>query len=134
MPARPFPQHPHPLPRSPSRSPPRIPEGILYCNRYKQISSDLKDGSPRTSTPTIFGVAQCFFANAGSESLKVHHIGATILHPNTKVFDFQGLFVFLGVKNTPLSPVHLFLNLMDLNLQLQPRVEKIKPLIYCINE
>ena len=26
------------------------------------------------------------------------HNGATILHPNTKVLDFQGLFVFLGVK------------------------------------
>ena len=46
------------------------------------------------------------------------HIGATILHPNTKVLDFQGLFVFLGVKNNPLSPLHLFLNLLDLNLRL----------------
>jgi len=24
------------------------------------------------------------------------HIGATILHPNTKALDFQGLFVFFG--------------------------------------
>ena len=31
----------------------------------------------------------------------VSHIGATILHPNTKVLDFQGFFVFLGVKNHP---------------------------------
>jgi len=44
------------------------------------------------------------------------HIDASILHPNTKVLDFQGLFVFLGVKNTTLSPLHLFLDLMDLNL------------------
>ena len=52
------------------------------------------------------------------------HIGATILHPNTKVLDFQGLFVFLGVKNTPLSPLHLFLNLLDLNLRLYRTFEK----------
>ena len=31
-----------------------------------------------------------FKSNRGS------HISATILHPNTKVLDFQGLFVFLG--------------------------------------
>ena len=43
------------------------------------------------------------------------HIGATILYPNTKVLINQGLFVFLGVKNTPPSPLHLFSDLMDLN-------------------
>ena len=32
--------------------------------------------------------------------------------------DFQGLFVFLGVKNTPLSPLHIFPDLLDLNLRL----------------
>ena len=58
----------------------------------------------------------------GTEHLS--HIGATILHPNTKVLDFQGLFVFLGVKNIPLSPLHLFPDLMDLNMRLQPQVEK----------
>ena len=52
------------------------------------------------------------------------HIGATILHPNTKVLDFQGLFVFLGVKNNPLSPLHLFLNLLDLNLRLYRNILK----------
>ena len=62
------------------------------------------------------------------------HIGATILYPNTKVLGFQGLFVFLGGKYNPISPLHLFPDLMDLNLRLQPQVEKIKPLIYCINE
>ena len=46
------------------------------------------------------------------------HVGATILHPNTKVLDFQGLFVFLRAKNTPHSPLHLFPELMDLNLWL----------------
>ena len=50
----------------------------------------------------------------GTEHLS--HIGATILRPNTKVLDFQGLFVFLGVKNNPLSPFHLFTDLLDLNL------------------
>ena len=30
----------------------------------------------------------------------------------------QGLFVFLGVKNNPLSPLHLFPDLLDLNLGL----------------
>ena len=44
------------------------------------------------------------------------HNGATILHPNTKVLGFQGLFVFLEVKNTPLSPLHLFPDLLDLNV------------------
>ena len=52
------------------------------------------------------------------------HIGATILHPNTKVLDFQGLFVFLGVQNTPLSPLHLFLKLLVLNLRLYRTFEK----------
>ena len=46
------------------------------------------------------------------------HNGATILHPNTKVFDFQGLFVFLGVKNIPNSPLHLFPDFLDSNLRL----------------
>lgn len=53
----------------------------------------------------------------GSEPSRGSHIGATILYPNTKVLDFQGLFVFLGVKNNPLSPLNLFLNLMDSNLR-----------------
>ena len=68
----------------------------------------------------------------GTEHLS--HIGATILHPNTKVLDFGVLFVFLGVKNIPLSTSHLFSDLLDLKARLQPQVEKIKPLIYCINE
>ena len=62
------------------------------------------------------------------------HNGATILHPNTKVLVNQGLFVFLEVKNNSLSPLHLFPDLLGLNPRLQPQVEKIKPLIYCINE
>ena len=45
----------------------------------------------------------------GTEHLS--HIGATILPPNTKALDFGGLFVFLGVKNNPLAPLHLFLNI-----------------------
>jgi hypothetical protein len=45
------------------------------------------------------------------------HNGAAILHPNTKVLDFGGLFVFLGAKNITLSSLHLFLNLWGLNLQ-----------------
>ena len=44
--------------------------------------------------------------------------GKLHLHPNTKVLVFQGLFVFLGVQNIPLSPLHLFLILLDLNLRL----------------
>ena len=38
--------------------------------------------------------------------------------PNTKVLVNQGLFVFLGVKNIPPSPWHLFPDLLDLNLRL----------------
>ena len=59
-----------------------------------------------------------------SESNKGSHIGATILHPNTKVLVNQGLFVFLEAKNNRHSPLHLFLNPLDLNLRLQPQVEK----------
>ena len=44
--------------------------------------------------------------------------GATILHPNTKVLDFQGLFVFFRGEKQPLSPLHLFLNLLVSNLRL----------------
>ena len=71
---------------------------------------------------------------SGCFSVALSHNGATILHPNTKVLEFQGLFVFLWVKNNHLSPLHLFPDLLDLNLRLRPQVEKIKPLIYCINE
>jgi len=35
-----------------------------------------------------------------------------------QVLVFQGLFVFLGVKNILLSPLHLFSDLLDLNLRL----------------
>ena len=58
----------------------------------------------------------------GTEHLS--HNGATILHPNTKVLVNQGLFVFLGVKNNPLSTLHLFLNLLDSNLRLYRTFEK----------
>jgi len=51
----------------------------------------------------INDVALC--AN-GTEHLS--HIGATILHPNTKVLDFQGLFVFLGVKTNILHHCTFF--------------------------
>jgi len=52
------------------------------------------------------------------------HVGAIILHPNTKVLEFQGLFAFLGVKNNPLSPLHLFPDLWDLNLRLYRMIEE----------
>ena len=41
-----------------------------------------------------------------------------ILQSFVDALDFQGLFVFLGVKNIFISPLHLFLNLLDLNLRL----------------
>ena len=37
---------------------------------------------------------------------------------------FKGFSCFLGVQNTPLSPLHLFLNLMDLSLRLYRTFEK----------
>ncbi len=40
------------------------------------------------------------------------------MHFYTNVLDFGGLFVFLGIKNIPLSPLHIFPDLMDLNLRL----------------
>ena len=36
--------------------------------------------------------------------------------------DFQGLFVFLGVKSTPYSPLHLFLDLLDLNQRIYANI------------
>ena len=42
------------------------------------------------------------------ESNRGSHIGATILHPNTKLLVNQGLFVFLGKKqsNVTITPFH----------------------------
>ena len=65
--------------------------------------------------------------------LRFAQMESYILHHNKKTIDFQGLFMFLGVKGTPHSPLHLFVNLMGLNLRLQPRVEELKPMIYCMN-
>ena len=62
----------------------------------------------------------------------IHAYRRDYIESYVEVLDFGGLFVFLEVKNTLLSPLHLFSDLMDLNLRLQPQVEKIKPLIYCI--
>lgn len=39
----------------------------------------------------------------------------------------EGLFVFLGVKNNPLSPLHLFPDLLDLNLRLYHIIEEQLP-------
>ena len=58
------------------------------------------------------------------------HNGATILHPNTKVLVNQGLFVFLGVKNNPSSPLHLFPDLLDLNLRLNYRLNVVDCLVF----
>ena len=60
---------------------------------------------------------QIFCKNLGTSSRRGRrfepynwrHNGATILHSNTKVLDFQGLFVFLGVKNTPPFTIAPFL-------------------------
>ena len=48
----------------------------------------------------------------------IHAYRRDYIESYVEVLDFQGLFVFLGVKNTPLSPLHLFPDLLDLNLQL----------------
>ena len=63
----------------------------------------------------------------GTEYLS--HIGATILHPNTKALVNQGLFVFLGVKNNSLSPLHLFPDLLDSNLRLNYRLNVVDFLV-----
>ena len=34
--------------------------------------------------------------------------GKLHLHPDKKILDFKGILVFLRVKNTPISPLHLF--------------------------
>ena len=59
--------------------------------------------------------------------------GATFLHLNTKVLEFQGLFVFLGVKYNPLSPLHIFPDLMDLNLLLYKSILNFKYFCVIIN-
>ena len=64
---------------------------------------------------------KCFCTSCNS--VLCGHIGATILYPNTKVLVNQGLFVFLGVKNNPLSTLHLFLHLLDLNQRLYRIIE-----------
>jgi hypothetical protein len=55
------------------------------------------------------------------------------LHPNTKVLDFQGLFVFLGVKNSPLSLSHLFADLLGLKMQVYKSILKEQHFIDIIN-
>ena len=52
------------------------------------------------------------------KSNKGSHLCSTKRLLYTKALDLGGLFVFLGVKNSPLSPLHLFLNLLDSNLRL----------------
>ena len=47
----------------------------------------------------------------------IHALRRDFMASCVDVLDFGGLFVFLGAKNTSLSPLHLFLNLMDLNLR-----------------
>ena len=54
------------------------------------------------------------------------HNGATVLH-QTQQFLFRGLFVFLWVKTTLSSPLHLSPNLLDLNLRLdEPLLENVE--------
>ena len=43
-----------------------------------------------------------------------------------EVLDFQGLFVFLGVKNDPLSPLHLFPDPLDLSLRIYKSILTVK--------
>ena len=76
--------------------------GLLFVSR--------SFGRARKADPENTPVG-CFPAVAfpqKSEPYKRRHIGATILHPNTKVLDFQGLFVFLVVK-TPFFTIAPFL-------------------------
>ena len=48
----------------------------------------------------------------------IHVYRRDYIESYVEVLDFQGLFVFLGVKNNPISPLHPFSDLMDLNLLL----------------
>ena len=54
--------------------------------------------------------------------------------PNTKVLDFLRAFRVFRGKNTSLSPLHLSLNLMDLNLRLYENVLKKKNFYDIIND
>ena len=48
----------------------------------------------------------------------IHAYRRDYIESYVETLEFQGLFVFLGVKNNHLSPLNLFLNLLDLNLRL----------------
>ncbi len=84
-----------------------VMSGIMINSKLLFCTSLRKD---RTTVNFAFGeccmmsLRSCY---ANPWSLRSHepgsgsHNGATILHPNTKVPDFGGLFVFLGVKTTP---------------------------------
>ena len=64
-------------------------EGAIFHNFRKKIIS-------HSASPNISLNSRVAFCTA-------NHNGATILHPNTKVLDFQGLFVFLGMKTNILQ-------------------------------
>ena len=48
----------------------------------------------------------------------IHAYRRDYIESYVEVLDFGGLFVFLGVQNNPLSPLHLCPDLLDLNLRL----------------
>jgi hypothetical protein len=48
----------------------------------------------------------------------IHALRRDFMASCVDALDFQGLFVSLGVKNTPISPLHLFPDLLALSLQL----------------
>ena len=64
----------------------------------------------------------------------IHAYRRDYIESCAEVLDFEGLFVFLGVKNTTLSPLHLFPDLLDLNLRLYENVLKKKNFYDIIND
>jgi hypothetical protein len=94
-----------------------LTEGQHHFERSENIIPHLC-GHKRTMLHYV-QMMRCF----ASMMLRFAQKGSYI-SPTRKALDFGGLFVFLGVKNTTLSPLHLFPDLMGLNLRLYENLLK----------
>ena len=96
---------------------------ILWCN-FRELAREGLQSKPRVLSPTSGGFTALVDQICMQTRLNVHINGATIWNPNTKVLEFQGLFVFLGhllslffstlselngLKSTKISFIYIFL-------------------------
>ena len=88
---------------------------FVYLSRYAPPTPEALTSN--LSVPEGVGERCCASCKRRVAILSYEHISVQQFCTLTrKVLDFQGLFVFLGVKYTPFSLLHLFPVLMDLNL------------------